>query len=79
MAPFGQIAMSAGQNDAIQIRNLIQNLGLTQQAAQNQALRQRQHEWTVNGVSMTFQQFLDEIAPGDDNPLRSFLILKYKK
>ena len=65
--------------NAIQMRDLVQNLGLTQQSAYNQALRQRQHEWTVNGVSMTFQQFLDEIAPGDDNPLRSFLILKYKK
>jgi hypothetical protein len=28
---------------------------------------------------MSFDDFLDEVAPGDDNPQRTFLILKYKK
>jgi hypothetical protein len=81
MAPIGMAAglLNNAQQWQNQIQIQIQNQSLTQQAAYNQALRQRQHEWTVNGVSMTFEQFLDQIAPGVDNHMRSFLILKYKK
>ena len=50
-----------------------------QQQMYNDALSARQTSWMINGVRMTFEQFLDEIAPGDDNPMRTFLILKYKK
>jgi hypothetical protein len=35
-------------------------------------------DWMINGRAMTFDQWLDEIAP-DDGPQRTFLILKYKK
>lgn len=57
------------------------------QAAQyNQILMQRaaaglagqQHNWMVNGKTMTFEQFVDEICPDKDDPHRSYLILKYK-
>lgn len=55
----------------------------TQAALWNQAMSQglarQQHQWMINGVTMTFDQFLDELAPGEDNPMRTFLILKYKK
>ena len=34
--------------------------------------------WVINGRAMSFDQWLDEIAP-DDGPQRTFLILKYKK
>jgi hypothetical protein len=34
--------------------------------------------WMIDGRAMTFEQWLDEIAP-DDSPQRTFLILKYKK
>lgn len=40
-------------------------------------LRQNQHTWMIDGRTMTFRDFLDEIAPGDDNPQRTFLTLKY--
>ena len=41
------------------------------------AMRKNQHRWMINGRTMTWQQFLDEMAPGDDNPQRTFLMLKY--
>ena len=58
------------------------------QAAQyNQILMQRaaaglagqQHRYMINGRTMTWDEFLDELAPGEDNPMRTFLILKYKE
>ena len=42
-------------------------------------MAQQQHHWMINGRTMTFDQWLDELAPGEDNPMRTFLILKYKK
>jgi hypothetical protein len=62
-------------------------LGAQGQAAQyNQALMQslmaqqkQQHHWMINGRTMSFEAWLDELAPGEDNPMRTFLILKYKK
>ena len=65
-----------------------QNMAAQQQAAQyNQILMQRaaaglagqQHQWMINGRTMTWDQWLDELAPGEDNSLRTFLILKYKE
>lgn len=50
-----------------------------QQQAYNHALARNQQQWMINGIRMTFDEFLDEVAPGDDNPMRTFLILKYKK
>jgi hypothetical protein len=41
------------------------------------AMRKNQHRWMINGRTMTWQEFLDEMAPGDDNPQRTFLMLKY--
>lgn len=40
-------------------------------------LKQHQHGFMIEGRTMTFQQFLDELAPGEDNPMRTFLMLKY--
>ncbi len=50
-----------------------------QQQAYNHALARNQQQWMINGQRMTFDEFLNEVAPGDDNPMRTFLILKYKK
>lgn len=47
-------------------------------AQYNAALERNQHRYMINGKTMTWDQFLDELAPGDDNPMRSFLTLKYK-
>ena len=33
--------------------------------------------YMIDGVWMTFEQFLDQVAPGD-SPMRTFLTLKYK-
>ena len=46
--------------------------------AYNAALQKNQHRYMINCRTMTWDQFLDELAPGDDNPMRSFLTLKYK-
>jgi hypothetical protein len=42
-------------------------------------LEAHQHGWMVNGRTMTWADFLDELAPGEDNPLRTFLTLKYQR
>ena len=42
-------------------------------------LEAHQHGWMINGVTMTWADFLDELAPGLDNPLRTFLTLKYQR
>jgi hypothetical protein len=55
------------------------NMLAQQQAAYNSALSARQHRFMIDGRTMSFDDFLDEVAPGDDNPQRTFLILKYKK
>ena len=44
----------------------------------NAVLEKKQHRYMINGKTMTWDEFLDELAPGDDNPMRSFLTLKYK-
>jgi hypothetical protein len=49
------------------------------QAIMQSVMAQQQHHWMINGRTMTFDQWLDELAPGEDNALRTFLILKYKK
>jgi hypothetical protein len=46
---------------------------------QGRHLRDNQHAWMIDGRTMTWTDFLDELAPGEHNPMRSFLILKYKK
>jgi len=56
----------------------------TQAALYNQILMQsqmarQQHRYMINGRTMSFDQWLDELAPGEDNPMRTFLILKYKE
>jgi uncharacterized protein YdeI (YjbR/CyaY-like superfamily) len=35
-------------------------------------------QFMINGRSMSFEAWLDELAPGEDNSMRTFLILKYK-
>ena len=55
------------------------NMYAQQSQAYNAAMQKNQHRYMINGVTMTWTQFLDELAPGDDNPMRTFLILKYKE
>ncbi len=45
----------------------------------NQMAADRKHRYMINGRTMTWEEFLDELAPGEDNPMRTFLILKYKE
>jgi len=52
---------------------------LAQQAqAYNAALQKNQHRYMINGRTMDFDQFLNELCPDPDDPMRSYLILKYK-
>ena len=46
--------------------------------AYNSMLAQQKHEWMVNGVTMNFEDFLDTICPDEDDPHRTYLIMKYK-
>ena len=39
-------------------------------------LEAHQHGWMIDGRTMTWTEFLDELAPGLDNPLRTYLTLK---
>jgi hypothetical protein len=48
------------------------------QALMNSMLAQQRTEWMINGRAMTFAQFVEEICPDPDDPMRTFLILKYK-
>lgn len=43
-----------------------------------QPMQSAQHRYMINGKTMTFDQFLDELCPESDDPMRTFLILKYK-
>lgn len=60
-------------------------MGAAQFNAQAQAynqmlggLAQQRHEWMINGRTMSWSEWLDELAPGEDNPMRTFLTLKYR-
>lgn len=77
---FGQAGQS-GLYNANQAANNAHAAAMAQQqmAQYNAAMQRNQQRWMVNGVRMTFDEFLDAIAPGDDNPMRTFLILKYKE
>jgi len=78
---LGQLNSLAGQynqNQAYSGQHAA-NMLAQQQAAFNAAMSARQHQYMINGRTMTFDDFLDEVAPGDDNPMRTFLTLKYKK
>ena len=75
---LGGLANQYNQNQAYGGQHAA-NMLAQQQAAYNSALSARQHRFMIDGRTMSFDDFLDEIAPGDDNPMRTFLILKYKK
>jgi hypothetical protein len=49
--------------------------GLVQQATAQFQQEYDQRNYMINGRRMTFQQFLDEVAPGQ-SPQRTFLTLK---
>lgn len=61
---------------------LSQSLAAQQNIAAQQMMRaamaQQQHQWMVNGRTMTFDEFLDEVCPDPDDPHRTYLTLKYK-
>jgi len=50
-----------------------------QMQAMNLGLGRQQHKYMINGRTMNFKQFLDELCPDADDPMRTFLILKYKE
>jgi hypothetical protein len=72
---YNQNQAHSGQHAA----NMLAQQQAAYTAAQLGRLGQLQHRYMINGRSMDFDQFLDELAPGDDNPMRTFLILKYKE
>lgn len=77
---FGQLGQSGLYNANQAASNAHAAAMAQQQMAQyNAAMMRNQQQWMVNGIRMDFTEFLDEIAPGEDNPMRTFLILKYKK
>lgn len=43
------------------------------------AMAQQRTEWMINGVTMTFDQFVETLCPDPEDPMRSYLILKYKR
>ena len=47
-------------------------------AAYQQILTERQKQWMVNGVPMTWSEFLDAVCPDPDDPHRTYLTLKYQ-
>ena len=69
MASNSHSASMLAQQQAVQYNQVLMQSQMAQQ----------QHHWMINGRTMTFDQWLDELAPGEDNALRTFLILKYKK
>lgn len=77
---FGQLGQT-GLYNANQPASIAHAAAMAQQqqAQYNAAMMRNQQQWMINGMRMTFDEFLDEIAPGEDNPMRTFLILKYKK
>ena len=44
----------------------------------NQMAAERQHRFMIDGRTMTFDQFLDEVAP-EPGAMRTFLTLKYQR
>lgn len=44
----------------------------------NQMAAERQHKFMIDGRTMTFDQFLDEVAP-EPGAMRTFLTLKYQR
>ena len=44
----------------------------------NQMAAERQHKFMIDGRTMTFEQFLDEVAP-EPGAMRTFLTLKYQR
>jgi hypothetical protein len=75
---LGGLAGQYNQNQAYSSQHAA-NMLAQQQAAFNAVFEQRQHQWMIDGRTMTFDQWLDEIAPGEDNSQRTFLLLKYKR
>ena len=43
------------------------------------AMEENRHQFMLDGRTMTFQEFLDEVAPDLDSPMRTFLTLKYQR
>lgn len=73
------------QGLANQYSSPYQQYNAQQQMAYNNALSQgwaslvkNQHKYMINGRTMAWEEWLNELAPGEDNPMRSFLTLKYK-
>jgi hypothetical protein len=72
----------AGQNQSQSAMNHAQQYAQQWQYQQynagmfNQMAAERQHRFMIDGRTMTFEQFLDEVAP-EPSVMRTFLTLKY--
>lgn len=62
------------QSQAAQQQQMMYN----QQLQMAYGLARQKHEWMVNGQTMCFEDFLDTICPDQDDPHRTYLIMKYK-
>jgi len=71
------ITLGQGQIGNLQLTTAQQQAHAQASLAYTTAMKQNQHRWMIDGRTMTFRDFLDEIAPGEDNPQRTFLTLKY--
>jgi hypothetical protein len=71
---YNQNQAMSGQHAA----NMLAQQQAAYSAAQLGQLGQLQHRYMIDGRSMNFDQFLEELCPDPDDPMRSFLILKYK-
>jgi hypothetical protein len=49
------------------------------QQAMLAAMEENRHQFMLDGRTMTFREFLDEVAPDQDSPMRTFLTLKYQR
>lgn len=78
-AAYGQIV-----NNNLQAQQQNQQLAAIQAqynsigVVYNSILAQNQKQWMVNGVAMTWDEFLDAVCPDQDDPHRTYLTLKYK-
>jgi len=67
---YNQHQTAAGQHAA--------NMYAQQFQHANAALQKHQHKFMIDGRTMTFDQFLDEVAP-EPGAMRTFLTLKYQR
>lgn len=80
--PLSQLGLAAQanamQNQGFGQAQLAQQYTQAQMQAMSLGLARQQHKYMINGRTMNFDQFLNELCPDADDPMRTFLTLKYK-